>query len=233
MSSYRIQEDGWSTVAHAHEEARIQFIHRTYQHLALAIAAFVGLEALLLSLPGIEAVAFSMLSAWWLVLVMFMIVSWVAEKWAVSAIAPAAQYAGLFLYVAAEAVIFLPLLYIAKIYDADAIMKAGVATGIVFAGLTAVVLISKKDFSFLRGILSVLAFGALALIVISILFGVALGTWFSVAMVAFAGGAILYHTSQVLHRYRTDQHVAAALSLFASVALLLWYMVRLFMSARD
>jgi FtsH-binding integral membrane protein len=51
-------------------------------------------------------------------------------------------------------------------------------------------------------------------------------------MVAFAGAAILYDTSNILHRYRTDQHVAASLSLFASVALLFWYILSIF-SSRD
>jgi len=34
----------------------------------------------------------------------------------------------------------------------------------------------------------------------------------------------------VLHHYRTDQHVAAALALFAAVALMFWFIVRIFMS---
>jgi FtsH-binding integral membrane protein len=51
-------------------------------------------------------------------------------------------------------------------------------------------------------------------------------------MVAFAGGAILYDTSNILHRYNTNQHVAAALSLFASVALLFWYILRITSSRR-
>jgi FtsH-binding integral membrane protein len=33
-----------------------------------------------------------------------------------------------------------------------------------------------------------------------------------------------------LHHYRTDQYVAAALALFASVALLFWYVLQLFMN---
>jgi FtsH-binding integral membrane protein len=36
-----------------------------------------------------------------------------------------------------------------------------------------------------------------------------------------------------LHHYRTDQHVAAALALFASVALLFWYVLQLFWANRD
>jgi len=46
-------------------------------------------------------------------------------------------------------------------------------------------------------------------------------------MIALACGYILYDTSNILHHYRTDQHVAAALALFASVAVLFWYVIRL------
>jgi len=69
-------------------------------------------------------------------------------------------------------------------------------------------------------------------IVGGVLFGFHLGTWFSVAMVGFAGAAILYDTSNVLHHYPEDRYVAASLELFASVALMFWYVLRLFM-ARD
>ena len=71
---------------------------------------------------------------------------------------------------------------------------------------------------------------ALGVIVVSLLFGFSLGVLFSAAMVALAGGFILYYTSNVLHHYRPDQPVAAALALFAAVALMFWYVVRLFMS---
>jgi FtsH-binding integral membrane protein len=52
-------------------------------------------------------------------------------------------------------------------------------------------------------------------------------------MVAFAAGAILYDTSNVMHHYRTDQHVAASLSLFASIALLFWYILNIVRSSDD
>ncbi len=106
-------------------------------------------------------------------------------------------------------------------------------TGVTFAGLTAMVLISKKDFSFMRGALTVAGFSAMGLIVVSILFGMSLGTWFAWAMAAFAAGAIVYQTSNIVHVYRPGQHVAAALGLFASVALLLWYVLRIFMASDD
>ena len=230
------RQDAW-VVAESSPHARADFIHRTYQHLALAIAAFVGLEALLLNIPGIENVVGPLLGSrfgWLAVLGVFMFVSHFATKWAHSAISPQKQYLGLGVYVVAEALIFLPLLYLAAFYAGpDVIVKAAVVTGIVFGGLTAVVLVTKKDFGFLRGILTVAGFGALGVIVVSLLFGFSLGTWFSGAMVIFAAGAIVYQTSNILHEYRPGQHVAAALGLFASVALLFWYVLQLFMSSRD
>ena len=43
---------------------------------------------------------------------------------------------------------------------------------------------------------------------------------------------ILYDTSKIIHSYNPDQHVAAALELFASVALPFWYILRILMRAR-
>ncbi len=71
---------------------------------------------------------------------------------------------------------------------------------------------------------------AMGLIVVGIVFQFSLGPIFTYAMIALACGYILYHTSNVLHHYRIGQHVAASLALFASVALLFWYILRLFMS---
>ena len=95
------------------------------------------------------------------------------------------------------------------------------------------VFLTKKDYSSLYPILSVGGLVALGFIVASIMFGFTLGLFFCFAMVALASGYIIYQTSNVLHRFRTDQHVAAALALFAAVALLFWYILRIFlMSSR-
>jgi len=73
---------------------------------------------------------------------------------------------------------------------------------------------------------------ALMLIVAATVFGFQMGPIFSVAMVGLAGAAILYDTSKVLHHYPEDRYVAAALELFASVALMFWYVLRLFLASR-
>jgi FtsH-binding integral membrane protein len=230
---YRDPMETFAAMAAAGE--RTDFITKTYLHLAGAIGLFVGLEAILLNLPGIENLARSMTRgySWLIVLGAFMLVSYIAERWACSAVSPGTQYLGLGLYVVAEAVIFVPLLFIAQTKDPQIITSAAVATLGLFGVLTAVVFITRSDFSFLRSVLWFGGFAAMGLIVVAILFQFALGPIFTYAMIAFACGYILYDTSNVLHHYRIGQHVAAALALFAAVALLFWYIVQLFLSRRD
>lgn len=230
---------GDSTLAaYAEESARASFLTKTYMHLSGAIGAFVLLEALLLSMPGIEQLVFMMIGgrfSWFIVLGAFMLVSYVAERWAQSSVSATAQYAGLGLYVVAEAVIFLPLLVLGSRFGENIIPTAAITTLGCFAGLTAIVFVTRKDFSFLKAGLSFAGLGAMGLIVCSMLFGFSLGVFFTVAMIALASGYVLYHTSNVLHHYHIGQHVAASLALFASIALLFWYILQLFMrlSSRD
>jgi FtsH-binding integral membrane protein len=73
---------------------------------------------------------------------------------------------------------------------------------------------------------------ALGLIAASILIGFDLGVLFSVAMIGLAAGYVLYYTSNVLNHYRTDQHVAASLALFATIALMFWYILRLLLQLK-
>lgn len=69
-------------------------------------------------------------------------------------------------------------------------------------------------------------------IVASLIFGFTLGTLFSVAMVVLAGTSILYDTSNIIRHYPEDRYVGAALQLFASVAMMFWYILRIFLNAR-
>jgi FtsH-binding integral membrane protein len=229
---------GRNTVAEALPEERAAFIRKTYAHLAGAVLLFILLEGYLMVSGAGLALTKTMLGgrfSWFIVLAAFMGISALANWWANSQTSRPLQYMGLILFVVAETVIFMPLLYLAQVRtgDSELIAKAGIITGGLFAGLTAVVFLSRKDFSFLGPILTIGFFLALGFIAASLIFGFSLGNLFSFLMVAFAGGAILYDTSNILHKYRTDQHVAASLSLFASVALLFWYVLRIFMGSRN
>lgn len=218
-----------SPVATAASIDRAAFIRRTYAHLALAVVAFGAVESLLLRWDGARALAGRMTEGynWLLVMLAFSVVSGAADRWARTGGSIEKHYLGLAVAVCAQAVLFLPLLLGVADRADDVVSAAAVLTLLLSAGLTAVVVVTRTDFSFLRTSLTVVGFVALGLIVASILFGFGLGPLFAWAMVAFAAGAILYNTSNVLHSYRTDQHVAAALSLFASVALLLWWIIRI------
>lgn len=213
------------------EDTRAAFIGRTYLHLFGAIIAFVLIEVWLFSSGLAEPIARSMMSvSWLLVLGGFVVVSWIASRAAHTARSVAAQYTALAAFVVAEALIFVPMLFIANAVAPGAIQSAATITLIGFAGLTAVAFLSRKDFSFLGGLLKWGGILALVAIVGGVLFGFTIGTWFSVAMVGLAGGAILYDTSNIIRHFPEDRHVGAALELFASVALMFWYVLRIFMS---
>lgn len=236
MEMYEVMND--DAAEHALPAQRSAFIRNTYLHLAMAILAFVGIEALLFSTGAAYAIARTMLGgkgSWLIVMLSFMGISWLANMWANSDTSKPMQYLGLGLYVIAEAIIFVPLLFIATAVAGSAtlIMQAGIITLMMFGGLTAVVFLTRKDFSFLAPILTLGGFIALGVILCNLLFGFTLGTIFSAIMVMFASVSILYNTSNALYRYRTDQYVAASLSLFASIALLFWYVLRIFIATRD
>jgi len=223
----------FEVAAMAAENERASFITKTYLHLVGAIGAFILVEAVLLNSP-LAPKMMEMLGrsqyGWLMVMGGFMVVSWVANSWALSAVSLSKQYLGLSLYVVGEAIVFLPLLYMAKLSKPEAIPAAAITTLGLFGILTLVVFITRKDFSFLRSILLFGGIAACGLIVCAIVFGFELGPIFTYAMIALACGYILYSTSNVMHHYRTTQYVAAALALFAAVAMMFWYILRLFMS---
>lgn len=226
------------SAAEALPENRAQFIRKTYMLLAAAIIAFIGVEAFLFASGTADLIANVVFSGgaigWLLVLGLFMLVSFLANRWATSETSKMTQYLGLGLFIVAEAVIFVPLIFLSTYYagDGSVLIKAGIVTLGLFLGITATVFITRSDFSFLGPILAIGGFVALGFIVASAIFGFTLGSVFAFIMVAFAGTAILYETSNVLHRFNTNQHVAASLTLFASVALLFWYILTIF-SSRD
>ena len=229
-------QPGQTPVAHASLEARANFISRTYSHLlggillfALACTAMIQFGVAERIVNWLGGTKFG----WLGLLGGFMVAGWLGSRVAATAVSKPKQYLGFGLILAAHALLFAPLLYIAATYFPGVITKAGVATLVGFSGLTAIAFTTRKDFSFLGGILKWAMFCALGLIVASVLIGFNLGLVFAVAMVALAGAAILYDTSNVIHHYPEDRYVAASLALFSSVALMFWYMIQIFLSFED
>ena len=224
---------GQMTVAAADSvEARSQFIWKCYAHVVGAILAFAAIEVYLFSSGIAQAIAPAMMNSWLLVLGAFILVGWGATHVAHRLESKAAQYAAFAVFVFAEALIFAPMLLMALLMDPSGTMVESAATVTVVGcvGLIATAMITRKDFSFMRGLLvwgGMLALGAIAG---SLIFGANLGTWFSVAMIGFAGIAVLYDTSNIMHHYPSDKYVAASMALFASIAMMFWYILRLFMN---
>lgn len=223
-------------VSYATNIEQATFYRKTYSHVAIALLAFIVVEAILINTVP-ESLIFSMVSSpfvWLFILGGFWLGSMLANKWT-QAQDKSTQYRGLGIYVLLEAIIFLPMIYIAiDLSDGLAIIsQAGIITLSLFAGLTAVVFLTRVDFSFLRSVLVIGGFVALGLIVAGAIFDFDLGLWFSAAMVALAAGGILYETYNIKNVYSTDQYVAAALQLFSSVMLLFWYVLRILLSRRN
>ncbi len=216
-------------------DARATFITRTYTHLFGAIIGFVLVEMFFFTTGLATVMARAMLStSWLLVLGGFMLVSWLARGAAHQSRSLGTQYLALGGFVVAQAVIFVPLLFIAQNYAQGGVIEsAATVTLLGFGALTYIAFWTRRDFSFLGALLRWVGILALVAIVAAVLFGFELGTWFSVAMIGVAGAAILFDTSNVIHHFPEDRYVAAALTLFASVALMFWYVLRLFMGSRD
>lgn len=217
----------------AQSDTRERFIVRTYNHLFGAIVLFAAIEVGLFLSGAAEVIARTMMgTSWLLVLGGFVVVSWLASRAAHTAASKGAQYAALVGFVIAQAIVFVPLLYIANTYAPGTIQSAAMVTMAGFAGLTAIAFFTRKDFSFLGGLLRWGGICALVLIAAGVIFGFQLGTFFAVGMVALAGAAILYDTSNVLHHFPEDRYIGAALELFSSVAMMFWYVLRIFIGAR-
>lgn len=222
-------------VINAPEEERAAFLVRVYQHLGLAVGAFIVFEVVLF-MSGIAGAMYDFFArsggaAWLILLGGFMVAQWFASNSVNKLDNPGAQYAGLFGTAAAQSFIFAPFLYYVFNVNPDGgsdVWAAAVVTGIMFAALTVVAFVTRRDLSFLRPIVMWGFVAALGLIIVSVIFGLQLGLLFSVAMVALSGAAILYQTQDIVRRYPAWAHVGAAVALFGSLMTMFWYILRIF-----
>lgn len=236
---------------------RVDFLRKTYAHLGVALIAFAAVTGGLMKFAPKVSWGFSKWAlqgyAWLAVIALFMVVGYVAERLAHSQTSRGAQYAGLGLAVTAQAFLLQPMLWILMLRFGDnetraAIFGAGgtitpalsgqaasiltqavVITLAIFVGLTLVVFLTKKDFSFLRGVLSICTFAVLGVILASLLFGFSLGAIFSGFVILLMAGYILFQTSLVMSHFPPSGYVAASLMLFSTIATLFWYVLRLLM----
>lgn len=222
-------------LVHSTDAERVDFYKRTYAHVAGGVLVFVIFEYLLLQSETIVNFMLSMTQGyrWLIMLGGFMFITSYAERMTMQSGDKNKQYLAFGLYILAQALIFVPLIYMAAYYmdsGLEILNQAAIVTLALFTGLSAVVFMTRKDFSFLKTGLTVGFFIAIGLIIAGTLFGFNLGLWFSVGMCLLAGGSILYQTSNLVNKYSTGDYIPAALGLFASLMLLFWYVLQIFMS---
>lgn len=221
---------------------RIAFLRRTYGLLGAALVALALITGGMMRFAPETSLAMSRWAFsgpwnWLLVLGLFMVVGFVAERLAWSSTSRNVQYLGLAVGVVAQGIILQPLLWLVmlRLGTADAfgvISQATVVTLAIFIGLTLTVFITRKDFSFLRGTLVIASFAALGVIVASAVFGFSLGLLFVGLMILLMAGYILFQTTLVMKEFPPTAYVAAALMLFSTVATLFWYVLQLLMTLR-
>ena len=222
-------------VSELSEVDKVAFYKKTYSHVAVGVLVFILFEYLLLQSETIVNFALSMTEGyrWLIMLGGFMFITNYAERMTLKTPDKNKQYLAYGVYILAEAFIFVPLIYIAAFYmesGTEILNQAAIVTLALFTGLSAIVFVTKKDFSFLKAGLTVGFFIAIGLILAGTLFGFNLGLWFSVGMCVLAAGSILYQTSNLVNKYSNDEYIPAALGLFASLMLLFWYVLSIFMS---
>jgi hypothetical protein len=221
---------------------RVVFLRKSYSLLGGALIVWAAATAALFRYAPQVSISWSRwaLTGYnWFAVIGLLMVSGMAAQWlARSETSRTVQFLGLGVEVAAWTFLMQPMLWVlfSKFGGADAYAILGqgtVATLVIFVGLTATVFITKKDFSFLRGVVTVGMFAALGIILASIMFGFTLGLVFTGALIALLSLKILYDTSLLLNYFPPTHYVSAALMLFGTVATLFWNILVFIMRMRS
>lgn len=218
-------------------DVRLAYMRRMYGHLMAGIGILVAAEVLLFTTGLGHAIGAWFVEVgglgWGLVLGAYSLVTWIATSFATGPDEHGTHRIAYGAMIAGQVLLLTPLLGVAFTLPElqGTVGRAAAVSTLGFVGLSGIALTSSKDFSFLGAILRWLAVVLVLLAVVAAVAGMHLGAVLSVAMVAFAGTAILWETQQVLRTHEPGTEFAAAMQLFSSVMLLFWYALRLFMES--
>ena len=215
------------TAAQASLQERLGFIRKVYALFFIATLFAVGGVALGFAFPPLMMAAAE--HPW---IVLFLMVGGVMGAQAVRHV-PGINLLALFGFTTLTGLIISPVLYIIGQTNPASIIQAGVLTVGIFGGLTAYVFISRRDFSFLRGMMVT----GLIVVILAGLLNIFIGSsalGFAVAAAALLlfSGFVLYDTSNIIHRYPTNEYVAGALSLYLDAFNIFLALLRLLNAGR-
>ncbi|MDX8394722.1 MAG: Bax inhibitor-1/YccA family protein [Mariprofundales bacterium] len=204
---------------------RIAFLGRTYGMLAGAIAA--GSVGALMA----QGMAFPMEHPW---IMLFLMIGGIFAVQAVQH-KPGINTIALLGFGALTGMAIAPLVGMVAAKNPMLVVQAFMTTAVTFVALSGYVFYSRKDFSYLKGFVWT---GLIALIVL----GLSNVFFFQSPVIALAGAAvgvllfsafILYDTSNILRTYSSNDHIAAALTLYLDVFLLFQNLLALFYGMSD
>jgi hypothetical protein len=111
-----------------------------------------------------------------------------------------------------------PVLYMARVVAPDIVPAALILTAIVFAGVTATVMITQVRFSAPRGLAAGLFFAIIGVVILNMFLNIGfLGMVISGVIGIFGVFVLVNATSQVLNNPEYHEPVAGALMLFAGL----------------
>lgn len=225
-------DEGWGeiterTAAQSGLSERLGFIRKVYALFFIATLFAIGGVVLGFMFPPLMAAIAS--SPWIMLLLM---IGGVLGAQAVRHV-PGVNLLALFGFTTLTGLVISPLLYIISQDNPASIIQAGVLTVGIFGGLTAYVFISRRDFSFLRGmvvtgLIVVVLAGLLNIFIASSALGFALAA----ASLLLFSGFVLYDTSNIIRRYPTNEYVAGALSLYLDAFNIFLALLRLLNAGR-
>jgi len=213
--SWSQPESGWGslqaqTAAQASLADRLSFIRKVYGLFFAATLFAIG--GVLLGFSNVPLMAFAVEHP------IIMLIAMIGGVMGATAVRhkPGINLAALFGFTTLTGVIISPLLYIISFKNPASILEAGILTVGIFGGLTAYVFISKRDFSFMRGLLVT---GLIIVILTGLLNVLIIGSsalYFAgaVATLLLFSGFVLYDTSNIIRRYPTNEYVSGALALY-------------------
>jgi modulator of FtsH protease len=201
---------GMETAARAGVEERMAFVRKVYAlFFAATLAAIVGVAVGITNIGIMRAVVAHPFLAF------FLLMGGVMGAQAVRLV-PVVNLLALFAFTALTGIIISPAIAIYTQLNPASILQAGVLTVGIFGGLTAYVFASKKDFSFMRGMVTTGLIVVFLAVVLNLFIvgSSALSFAISCAALLLFSGFVLYDTSNIIRRYPTNEYVAGALSLY-------------------
>ncbi len=227
-------------VAKAAPAQRAAFIRSIYSHLALALLAFLALEALVVQLGVLDSLndsglgqmaggarlsrrGGSMRLGLLATMIVFMAVpALIADSWGKSALSRALHYAGLAVYLVIDALVLAPMLLVLVWLGSPQVLPAvALMTVSLMLGALAVVFLTDSDYAPVTIIFCLSGSVMLGMVATAMLLGASAGMLLFGLMQFYAVGALVVRTSQLMDETEPQHYAGAALSLFASMPLLL------------